>query len=316
MLPLPTERGFLIDCDETLHAVRAGSRLFETRQPLLLLGPQGSGKRALASALHQQVEGAQGLSPLSLDLTSVSACGLAALLFGQYAKGRANQLGFLERAEGTTLLLSGIERLAPALEARLDLAITEGAFERVGGGAEVRLRGRVVLLGRGGQADGVGALLGHSLRRRVLTLEPLSKRGDDAIERLCHHFLLARRAPLQPLQPLLTGEALLCLQRYGWPGNVGELRRCVDASALIADHTIKPQDLPRGLRDISTPRSLLESTGEESPFEDLPSLDELEARYIAHLLAAYGGSRSATARRLGIGRNTLLSKLRRYRLGL
>jgi DNA-binding NtrC family response regulator len=313
VLPRGEGRWLVVDGAATQRALLEGVRLFRERRPVVVVGHTGSGRRALVEALHEAEGGQNGEPLLTLDLRAAPEADLSARLFGRYRRGSKRQLGALERAEGGTLALIGLERLPPALEARLDLALAEGVLMRDGGEGELKLRARVVLICQQGAQGGAGAMVRQSWARRVLTVEALSRRGPEAIQRLATHLLAGPRVPMQRYTPTLSEEALRCLQAYGWPGHVTELKRCIEACALLAANTVTVQDLPPALRDGWAPRSLLEAE-DAGPFAGLPSLDVLEARYIAHVLAAVGGSRSEAARRLGIGRNTLLSKLRRYRL--
>ncbi len=186
-------------------------------------------------------------------------------------------------------------------------------------------------------------------RLKVIELElpPLRLRGLDDIERLALHFVeLYARRHKKPVRGLHR-EALARLRAHSWPGNIRELEHCIESAvALCASDQIMAADLPlpmsapagapstRSLRTTLSPaastRSLRTSDGPFEPSGELtvpllpppsPSspglhipegltLEEVEQRYLAYTIQRYGGNRSEAARALGIGRNTLLRKLR------
>ena len=186
-------------------------------------------------------------------------------------------------------------------------------------------------------------------RLKVIELElpPLRMRGSDDIERLALHFVeLYAHRHKKPVRGLHR-DAVDRLRAHTWPGNIRELEHCIESAvALCAGDQIMAADLPlpmsapvapaassRSLRPAAAPpsstRSLRPTIG-EGPFEPsgeltvplLPpsgtglhipeglTLEEVEQRYLAYTITRYGGNRSEAARALGIGRNTLLRKLR------
>ena len=123
-------------------------------------------------------------------------------------------------------------------------------------------------------------------------------------------------------------DALDFMLGYHWPGNVRELENCIESAVIFADDEITPSTLPLPQPDTTrklkalTPERLerarrqreASSPPSPGPFDDEPTLRELEARYIAFLLERHDQNRSACARVLEIGRNTLLRKIREYEL--
>jgi DNA-binding NtrC family response regulator len=187
----------------------------------------------------------------------------------------------------------------------------------------------------------------YRLKVIELLLPSLRERGGEDIERLALHFaeLYARRHK-KPQRGLSAG-ALRRLRSHTWPGNIRELEHCIESAvALCGGDQISELDLPLpvvlplgpaptaaeaaatepGARALPepplptpTPRTTI-ATGDAAASPErgaaglhLPdglSLEDVEARYVAHTIARCGGNRSEAARILGIGRNTLLRKLK------
>jgi transcriptional regulator of acetoin/glycerol metabolism len=95
----------------------------------------------------------------------------------------------------------------------------------------------------------------------------------------------------------IAPEAMEALMRYRWPGNVRELENVIERLVVFSRGRVELEDLPDALR--------AEPGLEQRLFRDLPTLDELERRYLIHVLAAIGGNRSRAAEALGIDRRTL-----------
>jgi two-component system response regulator HydG len=139
-------------------------------------------------------------------------------------------------------------------------------------------------------------------------LPPLRARGADALL-LAQHFIeiCAARAKKKVLGMSETvAEKLLA---YSWPGNVRELRNVIErAVALTRFDKLTVEDLPEKIRDYRSSQVVL---GGNDPGELVP-LEEVEHRYILHVLDAVGGNRTLAARTLGLDRKTLYRKLRQY----
>ena len=150
-----------------------------------------------------------------------------------------------------------------------------------------------------------------------LVLPPLRERGGEDIERLTRHFIAsaARRHRLPP--PKLGAFALERLKRYRWPGNVRELENCIESAVVLSEGEILEEHLPLPqLADTAAaPAPARADGGLEGGLEDVLSLAEVEKRHILRVLERVKGNRTAAAKALQIGRNTLGRKLKEYGLG-
>jgi transcriptional regulator with PAS, ATPase and Fis domain len=134
------------------------------------------------------------------------------------------------------------------------------------------------------------------------------------------------RAAKKHARPIegISKQAWAMLLSYDWPGNVRELQNCIESAVIFADAAITPSTLsiprPETTRKIRALGTLERALRPDSTLDDVevfadePTLEQLEARYIAWLLEKHDDNRSQCARVMGIGRNTLLRKIKAYDL--
>jgi DNA-binding NtrC family response regulator len=262
---------------------------------LIVHGEPGTGKRAAAEEIHRR--GPHADRPFcALWLAGLTEAEAERELFGE--EGAAARTA---RVAGGTVYLDAIESLPLALQRRLAVAIADGgawSSARVVGGTAASLD-EVVRIGHF-RRD-----LFFRLGVVGLTIPPLRERREDIpvlAERLAAAWCKARGLALARL----GGAAVAELTRAPWPGNARELRQVVDnALAASRDGEIRAERI-RSLLG-RRPRWL-------SPPEVFP-LRQLERDYIAAVLASCNWNQSLAARRLGIGRNTLMRKIKSFGLG-
>jgi DNA-binding NtrC family response regulator len=142
----------------------------------------------------------------------------------------------------------------------------------------------------------------------VIRIPPLRERRAD-LPLLIHHFL-QEACTRAGRRRSLSADSVEALMRYPWPGNVRELRNMLERLAMAGQGTIiEASDLPT---TVTAPRE----SPQEGPFSDLPTLDELERRYLVHVLAAVNGNRTRAAEMLGVDRRTLYRMAERFNIEL
>src|SRR5690606_2498409 len=149
----------------------------------------------------------------------------------------------------------------------------------------------------------------YRLETFALTVPPLRERGEDVellAQRILQQLAAAQGKPIDGFSP----EALSLLRAYAFPGNVRELQNVVErAVAFCSDALVRPEHLPPRLADARVePGPAVERRREEESLLDgsvLPTLDELQKRYVRLVLGEVGGNRRRAAALLGIGRRTL-----------
>jgi transcriptional regulator with AAA-type ATPase domain len=216
---------------------------------VLILGPEGVGKRTFARFYHQA--GAHPEEPMiELSLAELEPAAIEATLFGVDADPRvpssAGKVGYLEMLGNGTLILSHVELLDAHVQAKLLTYFKLGWFHRVYGQVSVKTSTRVVLLAVGGEADVLGKLtpeLREALKDATISLPTLSSRLKD-IPLLAEHFqkLHARKAGKKI--GAISREAVDKLVSYAWPGNLTELENVIQRAVIVTTETeLIPGDL-------------------------------------------------------------------------
>ena len=316
-------RDLMVDSASTAQLLERVMRITSSDTTILIVGPDGTGKKLFARLLHALSE------HHDRPLVYFNGARIPALQNERLLFGDATCPGYLEAANGGTLLIENVELLSLSSQRKLLRLLRDGTFSRDGEETLRRSTARILAstsrsLSQRTRRQLFLPDLHFHLRVLRLTLPPLRSRDAAAIERLARFFLARSVKLLKRADLTFSKEALELLSMYPWPGNVGELEQAIQASALIADEVITPASLPHHIR--SHPSVALGQPQESSrgaqaltaakghPFEDEPTLEELNARYIAYLLKHHTGNRSACARVLDIGRNTLLTKMRHHKL--
>jgi DNA-binding NtrC family response regulator len=232
----------------------------------------------------------------------------------------------IELADGGTLFLDEVTELPAQLQAKLLRAIETRTFFRVGGVRKVEVNVRIVAATNRNLdtvvADGVfRSDLLYRVNGFQINLAPLRERPED-IEPLSQHMLKQVRGMANP--PELSAEALHALRSYGWPGNVRQLKNCLERAVLLSNNgritlselppeVIRPAAAPVSLPSISSQPTIVEDFVQLAP--SVPtSLREVERQQILAALEQTGWHRGKTAEVLGISPSTLYRRLRDYDL--
>ncbi|MEQ1571358.1 MAG: sigma 54-interacting transcriptional regulator [Myxococcota bacterium] len=280
---------------------------------VMVLGETGTGKELLARAIHFNSKRRAG--PLvKVDCAALPDTLIENELFGHergaFTGADREADGKVASAEGGTIFLDEIGELALPAQARLLRLLQDRTYLKVGGTkprtANVRFvcathRDLPALVAEGRFRED----LFWRLRVVELVVPPLRDRGHVDLDRLVDHFVyeFSRRHERRGMK--LDPEARAALHAWRWPGNVRELEHCIESAVVLAPGpTLTVDLLPiRGGRDARA----LPADAFVSPIRPL---HEVELDYIRHVLDRCGGSRTAAARVLEIGRNTLLRKLK------
>ncbi|MCW5892910.1 MAG: sigma-54-dependent Fis family transcriptional regulator [bacterium] len=294
----------------------AVERLAEADVTVLVLGESGTGKELVARALHWGGRRAEGPF-VALNCAALPESLLESELFGierGVATGVERRVGLVERASGGTLFLDEIGDMTLAVQAKLLRVLQEREVTRVGGGRPIPVDVRVVAAThRDLEAEVRAGRFREDLYFRLkvasLRVPALRERAED-VPLLAQHFL-ARFAARHDRPGLRLGpDALAALGQRAWAGNVRELENAIEqAVVMAAGPLLDAADL-----GCETPAA---SPGAEPEYRAAvrAAVDDTERGLIERALAECGQNRTRAARLLGIGRRTLLYKLKRYRLG-
>jgi len=277
--------------------------------PILITGETGTGKNVLAKQIHFSLSGAQ--APLVYaNCSSIPATLFESDLFGHekgsFTGANAQKKGRVELAHGGTLLLDEITEIPYDIQAKLLDFLQERTFYRVGGVTPIAVETRIIALTNKNLPEEIKAGrfrkdLFYRLNVIHFTVPPLRDRGDD-IRLICDYLIeLLRRKYNNPALDL-SGSAMGLIRAYAWPGNVRELKNVLERACICADGDIVEAD-----------SLILEEQDHATLKKELKDLmAEFERDVILRRLAFFKGSRTATARDLGISIRNLQYKLEKY----
>lgn len=294
------------------------ARVAPTRSTILIVGESGAGKELVARSIHQHSTRSAG-SFVAINCGALTETLLEAELFGHvrgaFTGAVGDRKGLWEEAAEGTLFLDEVGETSTGFQVKLLRALQEGEIRRVGASRAIQVDARILAAtNRNLDQDVKSGKFREDLfyRLNVVTLRvPALKERRTDIPLLAERFLgtvieRERHAPLT-----LSEETIRTLVAYGWPGNVRELESAIEYAVLHArGHEIVPEDLPEKLQSAqvrAAARSPLSAL-----FEDLPSLDELERRYLLYILEVADGNRTRAAEILRVDRRTLYRMMERY----
>lgn len=298
------------------------ARVAPSRATALITGESGTGKELVARSIHKHSPRATH-EFVAVNCGAVTETLLEAELFGamkgSYTGANVDRKGLWEEADGGTLFLDEIGETSQAMQVKLLRALQEGEVRPVGATRGRKVDARIIAATNKDLEVEVKAGrfredLFYRLSVVTLHLPALRERRTD-VPLLAESFL--RRAAPEWQHPLhLSDEALACLVAYDWAGNVRELQSAIEHAALHArDGVVAVADLPPKLQSEEVRRAARHSPL-SALYEDLPALDEVERRYLLHVLQATGGNRSRAAEILGIDRRTLYRMAERFGIDL
>lgn len=278
----------------------------------LLIGERGSGKGRVAALIHQLSPRAAGPF-VDVNCAALTAESLDIELFGEEGtSGKPAKRGLFEVADGGTLFLDEIGDLAPLLQPKLLRALEGRGFRRHGGSTEIVPDARVIAATSRDLSDEVAAGrfredLYYRLAVMPIRLLPLRERTREDVLELIGQVLRDLTSALPDAPIAISDEALDALLRYGWPGNIRELRNTLERAMLMARGAgrIEPRHLAR---------EITAASGADVSHHTPRTLSDVEKAHIDRTLKAHNFNRTHAARELGIARATLIKKIREYEL--
>nr|WP_269840980.1 sigma-54 dependent transcriptional regulator [Paucibacter sp. M5-1]MCZ7883926.1 sigma-54 dependent transcriptional regulator [Paucibacter sp. M5-1] len=286
--------GLVFASDAMLRCLELACQVARSAAPVLITGPNGSGKERVAAIVHAN-SGLTGAPFVAVNCGALPGELIEAELFGSESGAftgstRARE-GRFEAADGGTLFLDEIGNLPLAGQVKLLRVLETGRFERLGSSRTREVKVRVL---SATNADLRAMVRAGSFREDLyyrlnvieIALPALAERGDDILP-LAEHFLAGRAT--------LSDGARAALLAHAWPGNVRELKNVIERAALLADgQTVGPELL--ALPAPAAHRNL-----------DEPSREAVQAA-----LNSAGGVVSRAAQALGLSRQALYRRMERY----
>lgn len=280
-----------------------------SKASVLITGESGVGKEMMANALHN-------LSPrkdkpfIKVHCAALSDSLLESELFG-HEKGAftgaiAMKRGRFELAHEGTIFLDEIGEISQNVQVKLLRVIQERKFERVGGEETLDVDVRIIAAtNRNLEEEIKKGNFREDLYYRLnvvnINVPPLRERKDD-IPIMVNNFIRKFSKENNKNITTVDTKAKNALYSYDWPGNIRELRNCIEGAVVIAEgSTLRLEDLPPAVRKSQENSSISIPAGTD--------MDTAEKIIIRETLLFCHGNKSKTAQVLGIGRKTLHRKL-------
>jgi two-component system response regulator HydG len=288
-------------------------RVSKVSANVLVTGESGTGKERVARAIHEL--GPRAQKPfVAINCTAIPETLLESELFG-HAKGSftgaiARKRGLFEEADGGTLFLDEIGDLNVSLQAKLLRVIQEKKIRPVGDNTTRDVDVRIIAATH---KDLKGAIKSGLFREDLfyrlsvipIAIPPLRDRPED-IPLLAEHFLkraaAANRVQVRGFSPA----AMARLMKMRWEGNVRELENLVERLVVLSEGALIEE------KDVPNQGEVTVEGFFRSATQDLPTIDQLEARYMRLVLERTAGKKDKAAQILGINRRTLYRKEREY----
>lgn len=281
-----------------LDLYAAMQQLATVRTPIVLSGAYGVGKSRIATAIHHLALGKS--APLVTVHCHTEQAFVEAELFGLPSTATSTgerMLGAIERASNGTLLVEQVNLLPSATQERL-IEQAELCNARV---IATVLR----VTSANGTNPPIADQLASALRTQICPIPTIAERGPDDVAMLARHFVREWTLRFQRPNLSIDTTCLARLRSQSWPGNVQALERCLESAVLVCDgDTIEARHL-----------CLPGPGGNSTASDSIPSgllLADAEERYILRTLTENSQNRTRTANSLGIGRNTLVRKIKQY----
>jgi DNA-binding NtrC family response regulator len=318
---------------EMRGAVEIARRAADSRSTILLQGESGTGKEIFARAIHNWSD--RRKKPfVPINCVGLSRELLESELFG-HEKGAFTgalqlKLGKIELAHGGTVFLDEIGDISAEIQTKLLRFLQEREFERVGGTKPVSVDVRIIAATN---RDLDGAVKSGDFRTDLfyrlnvirIVLPPLRQRKDD-VRSLANYFLRRFGVETKKNFTSISGSAMEKLVAYNWPGNVRELGNVIESAVVLGQGPeLTMQDLPpkivsaTGAATVAERPSLQPAQADQEGAEQnlvarsLPAaIERFERKLIEQALRDCGGTKQRAAQQLGLSRQGLIKKLKRY----
>ena len=292
-----------------------------TKATVLVTGESGTGKELVARAIH--AHSPRRDKPLiSVNCSALAETLLESELFGHergsFTGATSQRKGRFEIADGGTLFLDEVGEMSPSVQVTLLRVLQNKEFERVGGNKTIKVDVRVIAASNRDLKEGVaqGAFredLYYRLDVVHIVVPPLRDRRED-LPLLIRYFLERFSKELNKEIPTLSPEAMKVIRDYHWPGNIRELENMLERGVILSSGSlIRAEDLPIGPKPgIQTDWSADQIIPSGLKLNEV--LEMVEKKMILDALAKANHVQSHAADLLGIARNLLFYKIKKFNL--
>jgi DNA-binding NtrC family response regulator len=297
---------------EMQRVLQLVKQVADTRASVIITGESGVGKEVVADAIHH-ISGRREQPYIKVHCAALTESLLESELFG-HEKGAftgavARKRGRFELANGGTIFLDEIGEISQQVQIKILRVLQDKKFERVGGEQTFEVDVRIISatnkdLKQEIEAGRFREDLYYRLNVVNIHVPPLRERKED-IPLLAHAFLEEFSRENKKEIEAIDRSAMQALHNYTWPGNIRELRNCIESAVVMAGgSTITPADLPPQI-----------AAGDDTDYVKIEvgtPLEDAEKEIIQATLNRENGNKTKTADVLGIGRKTLHRKIQEY----
>ncbi len=309
--PVPTEPQEEVPVVAASQAMKRvledARRLSMTDMPVMVLGPTGAGKGHLAKYVHSISPRSQGPF-LMVNCACLDGELILSELFGHergaFTGAVRQQKGCFELANGGTLLLDEVVELPQSAQAKLLQLVETQRFRRIGGEQTIITDVRIICTTNADVRECVrtGKMrqdLYYRLSAGTIVVPPLCERPED-IELLAQNYIRTQAMATGQPANILTASAIARLQEYHWPGNVRELQNVLAHASARGSRII-------GIKDLRFSPATHDPLPDDRVVSDRP-----EREIILDVLRRNRWNRSSAADELGMHRNTLRHRMKKY----
>ncbi len=311
--------------NELKSAIEIGRKASKSSSSVLIYGETGSGKELFAQSIHY--DGPRKNTPfIAQNCAAIPESLLEGILFGTVKggfTGAVNRPGIFEEANGGTLMLDEINSMALPLQSKLLRVLQEGYIRRVGGTKDIPIDAKIIATTNEDPIESVrnGTLrkdLYYRLNVIYIKIPPLKDRLDD-VPILCEHFIDKYNKKIGKDIWMISDEVSEALKNYSWPGNVRELENAIESAInYVSDdeHVLKKEHFVSCGHIINSKnKNNINIFDEKISDKPLPIvIEDIEKSIIMNYLMKNKNNISKTARDLGIKRQTLQHKLKKYNI--
>jgi DNA-binding NtrC family response regulator len=299
----------IFQCEAMKAVVRTVRRVAASDVSILITGESGTGKEVIADLLHSASPRASG--PLiKINCAALPRELIESELFGSvkgaFTGAHTDREGLFRQAEGGTLLLDELSEMPIDTQSKLLRVLQEKEVRPVGGRTSYKTDCRIIAATNRKPEEAIrDGKLREDLFYRIsavsVHLPPLRERREDILP-LANAFLKRFSAQANRDIAGYSPEAAERLRAFDWPGNVRQLQNEVQRAVLLCEGKMVES------ADLSITAAASESGGDTS----FTLLEGVERNTIVQMLKETGGNKLETAKRLGIGRQTLYNKIKAY----
>lgn len=307
----PTNYRLIGQSQAMLRIMEMVKKVAATDANILITGENGTGKELIAREIHKYSKRKNEIL-LSVDMGAVSETLFESELFGHkkgaFTDAREERIGKFETANHGTIFLDEIGNLSMPLQAKILTVLQNRTITKLGDNLAIPINIRLISATNKAIdlmiADG---LFREDLLYRINTisieLPPLRERDNDVV--LLAEFYLDKYSKKYDKVGLKISEkAKRRLLKYNWPGNVRELQHCMEKAVILTDDLVLNEDSFSLNQNTSRPKANLGHL----------TIEEMEKEMIMHSIEVEKGNMSLVAKKLGITRQTLYNKLKKYNL--